>query len=93
MWLRNKSLTVEHSGEPLSRFAVEFSAGTKKPRAVGRPTLFGSATAPSQPKLFRLDSLGEGGWLKAVRLEDYAPRGTRPESLQQALFPYQEACG
>ena len=93
LWLRERTLTVEHSGEPLSRFAVEFSVGTKKPRAVGRPVLFGSAMPPSQPKLFRLESLGDGGWLKTLRLEDYAPRRLRPESLQQALFPYHEAWG
>lgn len=46
---------------------------------------------PAQPKLFGLASLGEGGWLKAVWMEDYAPRGTWPESLQQTLFPYHEA--
>jgi len=50
LWLRERTLTVEHSGEPLSRFAVEFSVGTKKPRAVGRPVLFGSAMPPSQPR-------------------------------------------
>ena len=48
---------------------------------------------PSQPKLFRLESLGDGGWLKTLRLEDYAPTRLRPESLQQALFPYHEAWG
>ena len=39
-----------------------------------------------------LDALGECGWLKALRLEGYAPRRPRrPLSLQQALFPYAEA--
>ncbi len=55
--------------------------------------LFGTALALPQPRLFGLDSLGEGGWLKAMRLEDYAPRRPRPGSLQQALFPYHEAWG
>ncbi len=72
---------------------MEFSAGTGKPLAVGRPVLFGTALALPQPRLFGLDSLGEGGWLKAMRLEDYAPRRPRPGSLQQALFPYHEAWG
>jgi len=45
-----------------------------------------------QPRLFALDALGEGGCLKAMRLEDYAPRGPRrPVGLQQALFAYHEA--
>ena len=46
----------------------------------------------SQRRLFALDSLGEGGWLKALRLEGYAPRAPRrPQAVQQALFPYAEA--
>jgi hypothetical protein len=42
---------------------------------------------------FRLEVLGEGGRLKALKLEDYAPRKARPGSLQQSLFPYDEAWG
>ncbi len=91
LWLREKTLTVEHRGEPLSRYKVEFAAGTEKPRALAHPVLFETAIAPAQPKLFRLASLGESGWLKTLRLEDYAPRRTRPVSLQQALFTYHEA--
>lgn len=91
LWLREKALTVEHAGEPLSRYAVELSAGTGKPRAIARPVLFGTAMTPAQPRLFALSVLGEGGWLKASRLQDYAPRRTRPGSLQEVLFPYLEA--
>ena len=79
--------------EPLSRYEVEFADGTGKPRALSQPVLFESTTALPQPKLFGLDSLGEGGWLKALRLEVYAPRRPRAGSLQQALFPYHEAWG
>src|ERR671920_1170576 len=40
-----------------------------------------------QPRLFVLDALGEGGWLKATRLEGYAPRATTaPGSPADALF-------
>ncbi|MDP9439080.1 MAG: helix-turn-helix domain-containing protein [Actinomycetota bacterium] len=91
LWLREKTLTVEHAGEPLSRYAVEFSAGTGKPRAVGRPVLFGTSLARPQPRLFGLESLGESGWLKAMRLADYTPRRSRPASLQEVLFSYLEA--
>ncbi len=45
-----------------------------------------------QRRLFALDSLGEGGWLKAMRLAGYAPRSPgRPKAVQEALFPYAEA--
>lgn len=72
---------------------VEFAAGTDKPRALSRPVLFETAITLPQLRLFGLDPLGNDGWLKALRLEDYAPRRLRPESLQQALFPYHEAWG
>ena len=50
--------------------------------------------ASPQLRLFALDSLGDGGWLKALRLEGYAPRiPRRPGVLQQALFAYHEAWG
>ena len=93
LWLQERTLTLEHAGEPLSRYSVEFAAGTGQPRAVARLVLFGTTIPLHQPTLFGLDSLGEGGWLKAVRLADYAPRRVRPGSLQQALFPDHEAWG
>ena len=36
-------------------------------------------------------TLGEGGWLKALKLRGYVARGPRrPPALQQALFAYAE---
>lgn len=93
LWLREKTLTVEHAGEPISRYEVEFAAGTGKPQSLSRPVLFETTIALSQPKLFGLDSLGEGGWLKTMRLEDYATRRSPTGSLQQTLFAYHEAWG
>jgi hypothetical protein len=58
----------EHAGEPLSRYAVEFSATTGKPKGIARPVLFGTAIALPQPRLLGLEVLGEGGWLKTLRL-------------------------
>lgn len=62
---------------------------------MARPRLFENSHGMSRPqrRLFELDSLGEGGWLKALRLWGYAPRSPRTESLQRALFPYHEAWG
>lgn len=91
LWLRDRTLTIEHGGEPLSRYKVEFTADTKKPRALTHPLLFESTAALAEQRLFGLETLREGGWLKTLRLEDYAPRSLRPESLQQALFAYHEA--
>ncbi len=83
---------MEHGGEPLSRYDVEYTAGTEALRKIGRPRLFETSHMLPQLRLFGLDALGEGGWLKALRLEGYAPRGPhRPQAMQEALFPYAEA--
>ena len=92
LWLAAESLTLEHEGEPLSRYEVKVEADTGELRSVGRPRLFETSTPNPQPRLFGLDALGETGWLKALRLEGYAPRRPQgPLALQQALFPYAEA--
>lgn len=78
--------------EPLSRYEVRFEPATGKLRSVGRPRLFGTAAAVAQPRHFGLDALGESGWLKALKLEGYAPRAPRqPHALQEAQFPYADA--
>jgi len=102
LWLLERTLTVEHAGQPLSAYEVRYDArspggrgGSGKLLGVGRPTLFETPFAPGQMRLFGLvETLGEDGWLKAMRLEDYAARRRRrPSALQQALFPYHEAWG
>jgi transposase InsO family protein len=94
LWLESKSLTLEYRGQPLSRYDVRFAAGSEELRAVTRPRLFETSYMLQQPRLFALDSLGVGCWLKALRLEAYALRAPRcPGVLQRALFAYHEAWG
>jgi hypothetical protein len=69
----------------------------KKPHAkhlsqeITRPRLFETSYMLAQFRLFDLeDALGEG-WLKALKLEEYAPRRTQwSQALQQVLFTYTE---
>jgi len=101
LWLLENTLTLEHAGEPLSAYEVTHeAAGSPDVRgrsgrmvAVRKPTLFETPYVAGQMRLFGLaEILGEDGWLKALRLEDYAPRRSRrPEMLQQVLFAYTEA--
>jgi transposase InsO family protein len=98
VWIQEDALTVEYGGQALSRYEVECdpaagAVAVGRLRKVKSHTLFESSVAAPQPRLFDLaETLGEKGWLKAVRLADYAPRGPRsPELLQQVLFPYTEA--
>ena len=62
---------------------------------MGKPTLFETPFVPGQMRLFGLaETLGEEGWLKVFRLEDYVPRRSLGTGmLQPALFPYGEAWG
>lgn len=103
VWVAEDALTVEYGGEALSRYEVEcdpsFAGGVS--RAVGRlrrvkgHTLFeSSVTSRAKPlRLFDLnEALGEEGWIKVLKLEEYAPRQPlRPDKLQQVLFTYLEA--
>jgi hypothetical protein len=42
----------------------------------------------------KLEALGESGWLKSLKLDEYAPRGSRrPVMLQAALFPFLTGTG
>lgn len=93
LWLGNDSLVVEYGDHTLSRYDVSFSSsGAKKLEEVKNPKLFDSGYRGSQLKLFALEEmLGEGGWLKALRLEEYAGRRRlEPQeeaaAVQQVLF-------
>ncbi len=94
LWLGAASLTLEHAGEALSRYEVEHAFSSGRLSAVGKPTLFETSRVPAlaQPRIFELSILGESGWLKMVKLEEYAPRRPRGSmALQRVLFTYTEA--
>jgi putative transposase len=94
LWLGAESLSVEFAGDTLARYDACYSARSNRLREVGRPRLFETVhrRAPAQPRLFELMVLGDTGWLKALRKEEYALRkARRPQALQQALFSYIEA--
>ena len=76
LWLGTESLSVEFAGDTLARYDAEYSARTNRLREVRRPRLFETVhrRTSAQPRLFELIVLGESGWLKAVRKEEYAPR-------------------
>lgn len=89
LWLQPGSLTLEYAGEALSRYDVEYLPGSKKLAKVSRPRLFETSGVLPQLRLFGLDALGEAGWLKALKLDEYAPRRRpQPLALQRTLFTY-----
>lgn len=94
LWLGPDVLSLEFAGDTLARYEVEYSARADRLRRVRRPRLFETSHrhGSPQPRLFGPGALGEGGWLKALRLEGYAPRRPKgPMDLQGVLFPYLDA--
>jgi len=83
LWLGAESLTAEFAGETLTRYEVVYSpaagGSVGRLREVKNPLLFATRYHhSSQLRLFGLeDVLGEAGWLKAMRLKEYARRNTR----------------
>ena len=62
---------------------------TGEPRGCRETALFETSYVLPQPRLFALD---EAGWLKAPKLEGYAPRRpSGPMALQEVLFSYLDA--
>jgi putative transposase len=93
IWLQSGSLTIEHGGEPLSRYDVELVARTGELKAIGRARLYETSHRRNYPQL-RVFALEEAGWIKALKLDGYAPRGSRqPRALQVSLFPFLAGTG
>ncbi|HZC18999.1 MAG TPA: hypothetical protein VE225_04745, partial [Rubrobacteraceae bacterium] len=70
---------------------VQYSPRTNRLREVKSPRLYETPhrRGSTQPRLFELAALGEGGWLKALKLDEYAPRRSwRPQALQEVLFAF-----
>ena len=74
LWLQVGSLTLEQAGHALSRYEVEYATGGDRWVRVEGPRLFETPYTLPQPRLVVLSVLGEVGWLRALKLEDYAPR-------------------
>ena len=82
VWLGDDGLVFEHAGRALSRYDVSLSSRGAKLQEVTNPRLFPNGYRAPQPKLFALDVLGHGGWLKALRLGGYAAYARRrPDAL------------
>jgi putative transposase len=85
VWLYAENLTVEFADEALARYSGAYAADGHHLAAVTKPQLY--ETAHRYPQL-PLWELGEGEWLKVLRLAPYAPRKERAApATQYTLFP------
>ena len=58
-----------------------------KLEAVMTLRLFATPYRTTQPKLFAFDALGEGGWLRALRLAGYAARASASRGPAAGAVP------
>jgi hypothetical protein len=101
LWLLEKTLTVEHAGEPLSAYEVAYDArppghggGISRLLEVKKPKLFETPFVPHQPRLFGLAEdprrrrLAEGLEAGRLRAEGASPPG---DGAEKALFARTDA--
>lgn len=89
LWLGAEGLAVEYAGDTLARYEVDYRRVGGGLRQVHTPELFETVhrRSRSQPRLFELEDVLGASWLKALRLEGYAPRRPRQsQELQEMLF-------
>jgi hypothetical protein len=84
VWLYGENLTLEYADEPLSRYKVWYQPDHKRLLDVGESQLYNTPHRSPQPPLWEL---GDGEWLKVIRLPEYAPRTTRQTAAVQVGMP------
>ncbi len=84
VWLYGENLTLEYADEPLSRYKVTYQPDNNHLRSVGEPQIYDTPHRSPQPPLWEL---GDGDWLKVLRVPEYAPRKQRQAAgVQVSLF-------
>ncbi len=84
VWLYGEHLTVEFADEPLARYRVTYQPDKRQLKTVREPQLFDT---PHRSPQLPLWVLGEGEWLRVLKLPGYAPRRhVRGAGTQPALF-------
>lgn len=84
VWLYGEHLTVAFVDEPLAQYRVTYQPDKRHLKAVTDPHLFETPFHAAQLPLWEL---GDGDWLKIMRLPEYALRtGRPPQPLQARLF-------
>ncbi len=78
-----ENLTLEYADESLSRYKVSYQPDRKHLRNIAEPQLFDTPHHSLQPLLWEL---GDGDWLKVIRLPGYSPRRKTQTAAEQAGF-------
>ncbi len=84
VWLYGENLTLEYADEPLSRYKVRYQPDRRHLLDVGEERLYETPHRSAQPPLW---VLGDGDWLKVIRLSRYTPRRKRETTATQSTLP------
>jgi transposase InsO family protein len=74
LWLYGETLTIEFSEQPLSQYGVQYEPDHHHFRTITDRRLFETQFQSPQPTLWEL---GDGEWLKVLRIHPHAPRAQR----------------
>ena len=89
MWLYEQTLTVEFADDALAQYQVTYQPDRRHVTPFTEPRLFETPHRSPQPPLW---GVGEGEWLKVLRLPDDATRRARPSRVGQLpLFSSEDA--
>lgn len=83
VWLYKGALTVEFNDQPLSQYAVEYESDRRHLRAITDHRIFETQFRSPQLPLW---DLGDGEWLRVIRLPSYSHVRARPtQYIQECL--------
>ncbi len=71
VWLYGENLTLEYGDEPLARYKVAYQPDKRRLLEVTEPRLYDTPYRSPQPPLWEM---GDGDWLKVLRVPEYALR-------------------
>jgi putative transposase len=83
LWLYGETLTIEFSEQPLSQYGVQYEPDHRHFRAITDRRLFQTQFQSPQQTLWEL---GEGEWLKVLRVPPPGARRQRAALIQQDAF-------
>jgi len=84
VWLYGERLTLAFSDEPVAQYTVTYQPDKRHLKTVTEERLFETPHRSPQPPLWEL---GDGEWLKVLRLPEYAsPRRPQGRAVQPPLF-------
>jgi hypothetical protein len=83
LWLYGETLTIEFSDQPLAQYGIDYESDHHHSRAIKAHRLFETQFQSLQQALWEL---GDGEWLKVVRVPPASPRRQCLASSRQSLL-------